>query len=280
MARFSKLLFGTAGLPLSTPRRNTENGIRHLTELGLDGMELEFVHSVNIRPEKAPLIDAVRKEEGKTLTCHGQYYINLNSLEPAKVEASKQRILNAARIAHLAGAFSLVFHAAFYQKVEPKKVYANVKAGLKDIVATLQEEGNPIWVRPETTGKPTQFSGAEDLLRLSQEIEQVMPCIDFAHLHARTNGKVNTYEEFSRVLTQVEEALGREGLDQMHIHVSGINYGEKGEKNHLILEESDFRYRELLRALRDFKAKGMVICESPNIEEDALLLQKTYQQLG
>jgi len=66
----------------------------------------------------------------------------------------------------------------------------------------------------------------------------------------------------------------------MHIHLSGIHYGAKGELKHLNLKEADLRYAELLQALRECRAKGMVICESPNLEEDALLLQATYNTLS
>ena len=65
----------------------------------------------------------------------------------------------------------------------------------------------------------------------------------------------------------------------MHIHITGIAYGPKGEKNHLTLKESDLRFEELLKALKDFKAKGVVISESPNIEEDALLMKKVYGKM-
>ena len=104
----------------------------------------------------------------------------------------------------------------------------------------------------------------------------VAPCIDFAHLHART-GKINSYDEFMDVLDQVEDKLGKEGLESMHIHISGIEYGNRGEKRHLNLEDSDFHYIELIRALKIRQAKGIVICESPNLEEDALLLKQTYE---
>ena len=106
-------------------------------------------------------------------------------------------------------------------------------------------------------------------------MEGVAPCIDFAHLHART-GKFNTHKEFSQVLYQVGEKLGKKGLDDMHIHVSGINYGDKGERNHLNLKDSDFKYSEFIQALKDHDVKGVVICESPNLEEDALLLHSIY----
>jgi deoxyribonuclease-4 len=275
----NKLLFGTAGVPLSTPKRNIINGISHLTELGLDGMELEFVRSVNVGEKTAPLIKKEAVNENKLLTCHGQYYINLSSLEHEKIGASVDRILNAARIANMCGAWSLTFHAAFYQKQDPKLVYSNVKKAMSEVVETLKQEKNPIWIRPETTGKATQFGTVSEIVSLSQEIDNVMPCIDFSHVHARSGGKYNTYEEFSGILDEVESGLGRKGLDNMHIHVSGIEYTEKGERRHLFLEDSDMNYKDLLKALKDYKAKGIVICESPNIEDDALLMKKTYNSI-
>jgi deoxyribonuclease IV len=150
---------------------------------------------------------------------------------------------------------------------------------MKQLVSELEESGNKIWLRPETTGKESQFGDIKELIQLSQEVEQVLPCIDFAHLHARTNGKYNTTEEFREVLMMVENGLGRRGLDNMHIHMSGINYGPKGEKNHLFLEESDFNWKDLLQVWKEFKIKGAVINESPNIEDDAQLMKKYWEGL-
>jgi len=271
-----KLRFGTAGIPLSTKDPNTVNGIKRVRELGLDSMELEFVRSINISAERAPEVKTVAKENDIILTCHAPYYINLNSNEEAKVNASINRILQSARIAWLCGGYSVCFHAAYYMKMEPKVVYNVVKRNLMKIVETLSNEGNKIWIRPETTGKPTQFGDLDEILNLSSEIEQVMPCVDFSHFHARTNGKFNSYEEFSQILQKIENVLGKEGLNNMHIHVSGIEYGEKGEKNHLNLKDSDMNYKELMKAFKDFNVKGVVISESPNIESDALLMKDTY----
>ena len=273
---YKKLIFGTAGIPLSTEKPNTVNGVERVKELGLGAMELEFVHSVNLSKEKAEEVRKVAKKNEIELTCHGQYYINLNSKEKAKVKASIQRILNAARIANIAGAKSVTFHAAFYMKMEKEKVYEKVKKELSGIVKTLQNEGNKIWVRPELTGKETQFGDLEELLKLSEDVEQVLPCIDFAHYHARYNGKMNSYEKFAELLEQIEKRLGKSTLHNMHIHTSGINYTAKGERNHMPLKESDLKYKELVKAWKVFGIKGIMISESPNIEEDALLLQKVY----
>src|SRR3989344_1526269 len=214
---FNKLLFGTAGIPISTEDRSTVNGVKRVKELGLGAMELEFVRMVNLNEKSAVPVKIQAEKDDIIMTCHGQYFINLNSLEKEKIEASKKRIINAASIAHKAGAFSLVFHAAYYMKIEPEKVYAKVRSELNEIIKKLQDADNPIWIRPETTGKGTQFGELKEILKLSQELEQVMPCIDFAHLFARSIGKMNNYEDFRKTMEATEQALGRKGLENMHI---------------------------------------------------------------
>jgi len=279
MKGYDKLNFCTAGIPLNTPNRNILNGISYLKKLGLDGLEIEFVRSVNIKEEKAVLVKEAAKKEGVELTCHGQYYINLASLEKPKIHASIGRVLNAAKIANLCGAKSVTYHAGFYMKRDAGKVYEIIKKYTKEIVDKLKEEGNPILIRPETTGKGTQWGDVDEIVKLSSEFEQVMPCIDFSHLHARSGGEMNTKEEFDSVFERIEKKLGKEALSNMHCHVSGIAYSEKGERHHLILKESDFNYKDLMKSFKDFNAKGVIICESPNIEEDALLMQSFFNRL-
>ena len=77
----------------------------------------------------------------------------------------------------------------------------------------------------------------------------------------------------------VKRELGLEALQDLHMHLSGIDYGDKGEKKHLILPESDMNYQTVLQALIDFNVGGWLICESPNLEEDAQLLKQTYHEL-
>ena len=271
-----ELLFGTAGIPLSTEDRNTLNGISRVKELGLGCMELEFVRNINISKEKAPEIKQQAKKEDIKLTCHAPFYINLNAIEPAKKYASMHRIEKSAEILYDCGGWSVCFHPGFYLKQEPNSVYENIKKGIQEIKNRLDDKGIDVWIRPETTGKPTQFGNYIELLKISQQIEKVMPVFDFSHIHARTNGKYNTSNEFRKILSDIEEYLGKEGLNNMHIHLSGINYGEKGEKNHLFLEDSDMNYQDLLKIWKEFKIKGCVISESPNIEDDALLMQTLY----
>jgi len=270
------LMFGTAGTPLSTKERSSAAGIKRIRELGLGCMELEFVRGVRMGESTAQVVFEAARTENVALSVHAPYYINLNSKEQEKINSSVERIYQSARIGALCGAESIVFHPAFYLKNSSEVVSAKVAGLLSDLATRLDDEGINTVLRPETTGKPTQFGNLDELLKLSSELEGVMLCIDFSHLHARSGGAENSYEEFAATLGKVENALGREGLDDMHIHVSGIEYGRKGEKNHLILQNSDLKYVELMQAFSDFNIKGLVICESPNLEGDAMLLSDAF----
>ena len=272
------LLFGTAGIPRSAKGTGSVSGIKRIRELGLDCMELEFVQGVRMSEKGAKNVLEAANNEEVALSVHAPYYINLNSCEEEKLKASLERIYNAAKIGNLCGAESIVLHAGFYQKSTKKHTFESISKGLKELTGQFRDEGIPAVLRPETMGKRTQFGTLEEVLALSAEIEGVMPCLDFCHLHAR-EGKENSYPEFMEILSKVEESLGKEGLSNMHMHVSGVEYGTSGEKRHLTLKESDLNYPELLKALNEFKARGRVILESPILEEDALMLRMLYNEI-
>ncbi|MDD5617414.1 MAG: TIM barrel protein [Candidatus Methanoperedens sp.] len=270
------LLFGTAGTPHSSRGTDSISGIRRVHELGLGCMELEFVRGVKMGEKTAREVYNISQQLGIKLSVHAPYYINLNA-EGETLSASKERILNSARIGNICGAKSVVIHAGFIQKYPRGVVYERIKKAVVDIMDILKSEGVDIILRVETMGRGSQFGSLEEALAIT-EVDGVMPCIDFSHLHA-LSGKNNSRDEFASILSRIEEKLGRRGLDDMHIHVSGIDYSDKGEKNHLIFAESDFKYNELVQAFVEFDIKGMVICESPNLEEDALVLKREYEKI-
>ena len=271
----AQLLFGTGGAPHSAISPSTVSGIERIAELNLDCMEIEFVQGVRMNEKGAALVAEAAARTGVKLSAHAPYFINFNAHELEKIRASQERLLQTARIGALCQAESVAFHPAFYLGDPPDEAYNTVKKYLGEILSQLRQENNQVWIRPEVMGKGSQFGTIEEILNLSSELEGVAPCIDFSHWHART-GKFNSYSEFASILQQVRERLGRAALDNMHIHVSGIAYSQRGEIKHLNLKDSDFQYAELIKALVDFDAKGIVICESPNLEEDGLLLQVTY----
>ena len=272
----NKLHFITAGLPLISENKGYKKGLDIIKELDLDGLEVEFVHGVRMNEENQKLIKDFSHKEKFCITCHGPYYINLNSEEKEKIDASINRIIETAVMWKAIGAFSITFHAAFYMKKTADDVYKAVYSAMEKITLELESKNNNIWIRPETTGKGTQWGTLEEIIKLSKQFKNVMPCIDFAHIHARNNGIYNTYDEFSKMLEFVGNELGQEALNNMHMHIAGIEYGAKGEKKHLNLDESDFNYKELLKAFKDFSIKGVIVCESPNIEDDAKLMKEYY----
>lgn len=279
MARKRKSpLFGPAGVPRSSPKPDIVSGIRRVAELGLGVMEMEFVRGVRMSKELVSRARDAARECNVKLTAHGPYWINLNAKERRKLTNSYRYIEDTARAAHAAGAESITFHAASHMGDPPETALARTEQELRRVVDKIHEERIKVDIRPELAGKLAQVGSLDEILRLAKNIKGVRPCIDFAHNHART-GKDNTYEEFVGILERTAAKLGKESLRHMHIHVSGIEYGPRGEKRHLNLKDSDFNYRELLRALKNMDCTGFVICESPNLEEDALLLKRCYRRL-
>lgn len=274
----SSLIFGTAGVPPSASQPNSACGIRRVRDLGLDCMELAFVRSVTMGDKAAAEVKQTAMAQRVQLSVHAPYYINLNSDDPDTVKASRERILKAACVGWRCGAQHVIFHVGYYQGRSAELTYNRVREHLTELAQQLGSEGIRIWLRPETTGKQSQFGALEELLELSSEVEGVLPCVDFAHLHARS-GQDNSYDEFVGQLRRIGNKLGRNGLENMHIHLSGIEYGPKGERRHLLLEQADLNYEALLQALIDHQVKGRIICESPNTEQDALLLQRVCCQL-
>lgn len=270
------LNFLTAGMPILTGNKGYAKALTILKDMNLDGLELEFVHGVRISDANKVIVH----NSDLTKTIHAPFYINLNSKEPEKVDASVQRIIETARVANEIGAFSITYHAAFYLGMDKKDVFNQVKKQTKIITDTLNSENINVWIRPETTGKATQWGDLEEIINLSKEFEYVLPCVDFSHLHARYNGISNTYDEFAQIFEKIGKELpDKNPLENFHAHVAGIAYGDKGEKHHLNLDESDFNYKDLLKAFKDFDVKGVIVCESPNIESDCRILKDYYTSI-
>lgn len=277
----NKLHFLIAGIPETTPKpTNIYSGLEQTKRLGLDGMELEFVHSIWLKEEEAEKVRAHKEKLDLVLTIHAPYYINLNSPDNKIRYGSIGRIVNSARIGALAGVYSVTFHSGYYLKTSKEDTYLNMQKVFGKILEQ-KEKTTPqsIYIRPETTGKGSQFGDLDELLQLGKEFPFMTPCIDFAHLHARSNGQYNTREEFQQVIDRVYTHLGNNGLSNMHIHYSGIEYSEKGERRHLPLDQSDAAYTDLLKVLKESGVKGAFVCESPVRDTDTPLLKQVYESL-
>lgn len=236
---------------------------------------------MQVSDEACAEINTARIKHHLTLSIHAPYYINLNSQTSDLMSKSDQRLLAAARKGFLAGATDIVFHPGSYHTQPPEHVYERAKEKLLEITGILREEKCDVVLRPETMGKSAMFGTLDEVIQLSRDVPGVLPCIDFAHLHARAgDGTVNTYDEFAAMFKAVETGLGRRGLETLHIHLSGIAYSLKGERNHLPLNEADMDYKALIQAFVDFDVHGTLAAEAPEPFHvaDALTMQATYRR--
>ena len=274
--------FGTVGSPIGTPKKpgGSVGAIQFSKSIGLEALELGWVRAVRVSEATCEAIKATGEEQGVSLSVHAPYFINLNA-DDEEWPKSRKRLMDAAHFGNLAGCTDIIFHPGSYFARPPAEVLKVAIPRLQGCVNELRAAGNQVTLRPETMGKSAMLGSLEDTLEMSKAIEGVEPCIDFAHLHARPgDGTVNTYDEWTGYLEMYSKALGKKALKRLHCHLSGIEYGPKGEKNHLVFEEADFDLKALLRALKDFECGGRILCESPIMEEDALKMMKAWKEVS
>jgi len=251
--------FGPAGLG------STEQALQVLEgyfSLGFRACEISFTRGVYIKEEQCPPIKKKAEELGIILSIHAPYFVNLNSEEPEKREASKKRIIECCRIGEMLGAKLVVFHPGYYGKLHDE-AYSNIKKGILDIMEIIKEKGWKIRVAPETTGRINVFGSIEEISALAQQTGCSF-CIDFAHILARY--KKIEHEKIEIAFPQKE----------WHCHFSGISYGEKGEKRHVPTQKKE--WEELLKSLpknRDIR----IINESPVMIGDSIEGLKVYNKI-
>jgi len=274
--------FGTVGSPIGTPKKpgGSVGAIQFSKSIGLDAFELGWVQSVRVSEDTCAAIKQTGVEQGVALSVHASYFFNLNATDE-EWPKSRKRLMDAAHYGNLAGATDIIFHPGSYFGNPPADVLKVAIPRLKGCIDELRKAKNPAILRPETMGKSAMLGSFEDTVEMSKAIKGVLPCIDFAHLHARPgDGTMNTHAEWLRLLETYQRELGEEALKRLHIHLSGIEYGPKGEKNHLPLADADLKLKDLFRALKDFGCAGRILCESPIMEEDALKMKKAWKRLS
>lgn len=262
----SFIKFGPGGMG---PEKEIVGNIEKFSSMGIKSGEIEFTYGIYIKSEKYmnEIKDAVKKFDFK-LSIHSQYWINLNSTEKKKIEDSKKRILDCCRVGEKIGARVVVFHAGFYGKRDFKETYENIKNAIIEIQEEIKKNKWKIKIAPETMGKINVFGSIEDISNLAKDTGCSF-CIDFAHILARDK-KVN-YEK-------IKELFGK--FKEWHCHFSGIVYTEKGERHHILTEDSV--WKELFKGLKNSGildgSELVIINESPDPLGDSLKGLKIFNK--
>jgi deoxyribonuclease-4 len=239
-------------------------GVKKVARMGLDCMEVEFTYGVRMNVDDALKVGALAEEKGIILSVHAPYYINLASDDKAKIIASKKRILDSCERAHALGARCVVFHAGFYQKKTADQTYGLINKGILEIQKIIKEKKWKVQLCPEITGKPSQFGSFEEIKRLMKDTGCAIT-VDFSHLYARQQGKI----DYAKVLRKLPK--------KFHAHFSGIEYGDKGEKKHVVTTKKFFE--PLAKELVKRKVDVTLINESPQPYKDAAMMKRVLRNL-
>lgn len=249
---FKNIKFGPAGLG---GINEAISNLERFHKLGLKACEIAFTYGAYIKnKEDAEKIGKKAKELDIKLSIHAHYWINLNSKEKKKIEESKQRILDCCKVGEWLGAYVVVFHPGFYAGMDKEETYQNIKKAIIEMQEMRKKNKWKPELAPETTGKVNVFGSIEEIARLVKETKCSF-CIDFAHIEAREK-KVN----WSRIKELFPEK-------HWHCHFSGIEYSEKGERNHK--KTSKENWKNLLKELPKDK-EIVIINESPFNVEDSV----------
>jgi len=274
-----KLRFGPAGMPLECKGKSLCEGIEYVAKKELNAFEVEFVRGVKGKVDEWKKARKSAEKNDVLLSCHAPYWINCCSPVKEKQEITIRNLLQTARAANILGAYIIVFHPGYYQNLTKEEAMKNAIQLLEKVEKKMKVEKLNTRLGAETTGKISSFGNLHEVIELCKKLENVFPVIDFAHLYARNHGNIKTKDEFNNIITNIKRELGSEYLKQLHCHFSGIEFSDKGEKNHLPISSKKPDFRELAKLLVNKNYKFTIICESPLLDKDAIEMKNIVNKM-
>ncbi|MBP1945038.1 TIM barrel protein [Methanobacterium petrolearium] len=275
--------FGPAGNPIGF-KGQTVDVCDYIRELGLDAYEYQATYGVRIQKQSGLKLAENSQKNDVRVSMHAPYYINLAAQKEDVLKRSIDRLIQSARAAEWIGAYRIVFHPGFYTKYSPQDALKRCKNSITNLMEDLNSRRMENFIfAPETTGKRSQLGSLEEIIDICQSFDHFAPTIDFAHLHARGRGSIKDIDDYHKILAKLEEELGGGCHEHefLHCHFTRIEYTDAGERKHHILTEKEYGppMEPLLEALIECGWNATIICETPLLEQDALLMQKTYKNM-
>jgi deoxyribonuclease-4 len=266
------LYVGPAGYPPGS--KGPIQAVEKVKAFGLNALEVQFGRQVNLTEEKAKAMGERARELGIVLSAHAPYYINFNTDDEAKAAKSREWVLKSVRVAHAFRGRIVVIHAASYMGRSPE---AATRAVIRNLLlcrdAVIAEDLRPL-LGLETMGKVGSWGTLEEIGQVMKEVEGVVPVLDFAHLHARGQGSLRSKEDFRKVLDEYTSIYD----GNLHCHFSCIEYTDKGEKRHLLLERKEPDFSLLTDLVVKHNRDVTIISETPQPSADAARMMEMLQR--
>jgi deoxyribonuclease IV len=257
-----EIRIGPSGLPEAA---SFEEAAAALAARGYRACEIGFAGGFWLGYEEAPQLGAALRDADVSLSVHAPLAAFLGHVERGKKYKMALGMLDhTAGLAKAAGADLIVFHPGFLLGRERERALADVVDQLGDLRARLEPKGRLVPFGVEVMGRVRDLGTIDDVLAIAAQVDFVRPVLDFAHMHATSDGAYTTVDAFASALAAADEIL--EPGVPFHIHFSDIAYANRNETRHLPYGEGTLRAEPLRDALARFERAATVISESPDEE--------------
>jgi deoxyribonuclease IV len=238
-----------------------------LQRRGFDACEIDFEGGFWMDYAWAGRFGALAREAGIVLSVHAPIAGFMGHVERDKKQCMAVGMLDhSAGIAKAAGAELVVFHPGFLLGRERAAAIDSIVEQLQELRERLEGKDRAVPFGVDVMGRVREIGSLEDVIDIARSCGWVRPVIDFAHLHATSDGAYTDVEAFAAALEAADEVL--EPKAPFHIHFSDIAYANRNETKHLPYGEGTLRADPLRKALRKFKRPATVISESPDQRSD------------
>lgn len=259
---------------------STEDMPKWLNEYNLQAYELSFTNGVRLSDETAQKFGKLFKDANIDVSVHAPYFINFANPDGLMIEKSNAYIMQSLSKMKFLGAKKLVFHPGSQMKMTREEAFKNTYNNIKNLVIELENNGfNDFILCPETMGKHGQIGTIEEIAKICQIDERIIPTLDFGHINAFCGGLLKTETDFENIFLTLKKYIG-ERYKKVHIHFSKIEYGKKGEIRHLTFEDEIFgpNFEPLSNILKKLGIEANIICESRGAQtRDAVLMQNIFR---
>ena len=258
----SAIKFGPARMP---SRESPEAAIEALKARGLSACEIDFEGRFWMDYDFAARLGAIARENGIALSVHAPLAGFMGHAERGKkLNMAVGMLDHSAGIAAACGAELVVFHPGFLLGRTREEALDSVCEQLGELRTRLETKDRAVPFGVEVMGRVRDLGSLDDVLFISSRLGWVRPVLDFAHMHATSDGAFTDVDAFASALEATDEVL--ESGAPFHIHFSDIAYANRNETKHLPYGEGTLRADPLRKALRRFKRPATVISESPDLK--------------